>query len=186
MPHGRRTREIAERLQRKLAEDPERYSGVRIFYDHGDSRKPEVCQPTSYMGQRYGSDATLSGIDIVLTKKGKVFLVVEVEESAVRPKTVLGDVFGVVLADKIRIKDRPYKLDDAVLIIAVVVSGRGRRAEKFARLERHLRKYLSVLNRTAPGTGVKKIRIVSSEPDDLVRRIERLVRLEVGKETRVR
>jgi hypothetical protein len=181
MEHGRRTREIAERLQESLLEDPKRYSGVRVYYDHGDSTKTEVCQPTSYMGRRYGADATLSGIDIALVKNGTVFLAVEVEESEVRPKTVLGDAFGVILADRIRIHNRPYPLDDAVLIVAIATSGRGKRAAKYFRLERHLRKYVRVLRRSSLRTGVKKVRLVAAPPSDMVRRIERLVRLEVGK-----
>lgn len=186
MKQGRRTREIAEQLQERLSADPDRFAGVKVYYDHGDSRKAQVCQPTSYMGRRYGADASLSGIDIVLVKGNRVFLVVEVEESEVRPKTVLGDVFGAILADRVRINNRPYFLDDAVVIVAVAVSGRGRRAEKYARLERHLAKYLRALNRSSIGTRVKRVRLVTAEPDDLVRRIERLVRLEVGREARGR
>lgn len=181
MKHGRLTREIAETLQKQLNAEPKRYPGVRIFYDHGDSSKPEVCQPTSYMGRRYGTGATLSGLDIVLVKNSRVVLVVEVEESEVRPKVVLGDVFGAVLADGIRIKNRPYRLKDVVIVVAVAVSAPGRRSEKYARLERHLHRCLCALNQGGRDTGVKKVRIVTAERDDLVRRIERLIRLEVGK-----
>jgi len=175
MVHGTATREIAERLLQK------RYAGVDLFYDHGDSRRVAVCTPTSYIGRRFGADATLSGIDIVLVYRGKVFLLVELEESEVRPKTVLGDVFGVVVAGHVRIKGRSYPIEDATLIVGVTVSGRGRRAEKYGRLERHLSKYVRALRHTAPRTRVTKVRIVASQPHDFLRRIEGLVHREVSK-----
>lgn len=181
MDHGQRTRQIAERLRENLRSDPVRYSDVQLFYDHGDSSNAEVCQPTSYMGRRYGADGTLSGLDIVLVHKGRVFLLVEVEESQVRPKTILGDVFGVVLAERVSIRGRSYPIGDATMIVAITVSGGGRRAEKYTRLERHLHKYLDALRSTMRQIRVAKIRIVTSDSDDLVRRIERLVRLETGK-----
>ena len=183
MKHGRRTRRIAENLHDKLQADS-RYSGVKLFYDHGDSSKKEVCQPTSYMGRRYGSDATLSGLDIVLTHKDRVILVVEVEESEVRPKTVLGDIFGVLLAGKVRIRGRSYPLVDTIVVVALASSGQGRKDEKYARLERHISGYVQALRQTKPGTSVKKVRIITAPLDDLVRRIERLIRLEVGKTVR--
>ena len=39
----------------------------------------------------------------------------------------------------------------------------------------------NALRQTKPGTSVKKGRIITASPDDLVRRIERLIRLEVWK-----
>ena len=130
MDHGKRTRQIAEKLEKNLCADPERYSGVQLFYDHGDSSKTEVCQPTSYMGRRYGADATLSGLDIVLIHKGRVFLLVEVEEGQARPKTILGDVFGVVLAERVSIGGKSYPIVDATMIVAMIISSRGRQGRE--------------------------------------------------------
>jgi len=79
------TRAIAEQLKKKLDADPERFAKIEVFYDHGDPKRTEVCQPTTYMGRRYGRDATLSGVDIVVTKGREVILAIEVEESTVRP-----------------------------------------------------------------------------------------------------
>lgn len=183
MENGLRTREVAEKLVAKLRADPVRYSGVKLYYDHGESAKAGVCQPTSYMGRRYGADATLAGLDIVLVKNRKVLVAIEIEESDVRPKVVLGDVFGLILADRVRIGGRSYLVDGTVLIVAVTVGPRGSRRAKYLRLERHLRKYLLQLNQAAGRQRVKKIRIVPVEPRDLVTRIERLIRLEAGKQT---
>jgi len=98
--HGINTKAVAEQLKQMLDAAPDRFTSVKLFYDHGDSSKPEVCQPTTYMGRRYGADATLSAVDIVVTKGSKVIIAVEIEESTIRPKTIIGDIFGIVLAKK--------------------------------------------------------------------------------------
>ncbi len=102
---GEKTRQIAETLCRKLGVNTGRYRDIEVRYDYGDSKDHDVCQPTSYMDHRYGSDATLSGLDIVLLMNGKVIIMVEVEESSVRPKIILGDIFSTVLAKRIRIQE---------------------------------------------------------------------------------
>ena len=175
--HGANTREIAEKLKRKIDGDPQRYKGVMIFYDHGDSSKHEVCQPTTYMGRRYVSDSTLSGVDIVVTKNREILLAVEVEESSVRPKTVLGDVFGIATTDRIRIQGQSYPIKNITLIVAISVESKGKRLEKYRRLERHLGRYF----KANPSGAIGKIRIIPCSIDDLVRRIERVIRLETGK-----
>jgi hypothetical protein len=61
--HGKFTREVGEKLAMRFRACDD----IKVFYDHGDSRtNQEVCQPTTYMGRRYGSDATLSGLDIAI------------------------------------------------------------------------------------------------------------------------
>lgn len=175
--HGINTKNIAESLKKKLDADPKRYYGIKLFYDHGDSSKPEVCQPTTYIGKRYGADATLSGVDIILTKDKNAFIAIEIEESQTRPKTILGDIFSVILSNKIRIKGEPYSVKNATVIIAISDTGKGKQSAKYSRLERHLNKYIKLNTSTSKN----KIRIVSCETKDLVRRIERLIRLEAGK-----
>ena len=133
-PHGVNTRAVAEQLKEKLDTDPKRYSGIELFYDHGDSSKPEVCQPTTYMGRRYGADATLSAVDIVVTKNKKVILAFEIEESTVRPKTVIGDVFGIALTDRMRIQGKHYSIKNTAMIVAIADDGNGKQSEKYQRL----------------------------------------------------
>lgn len=176
-PHGLNTRKIAEKLTSKIAADPKRYNGIDIFYDHGDSRTQGVCQPTTYMGRRYGADATLSGVDIVVTKNKMAILVIEVEESTVRPKVIIGDVFGIVLADRIMIQEESYSLKNATIIVAVAEEGKGKKSAKYIRLERHLARCLEANPPKAP----KKVKIIPCPISDLVRRLERLIRLETGK-----
>ena len=178
-PQGVNTKVIAEQLKYNLDSDQAKYPGIEVFYDHGDSSKPEVCEPTTYMGRRYGGDATLAVVDIVVVKDKKIFLAIEIEEGTFRPKTVIGDVFGIALADKMRIQGEPYSINDTIIIIAITEDGKGKQSAKYARLERHLDRYF----KANPSKIVKKVRIISCPIDDLVRRIERLIRLETGKYT---
>ncbi len=175
--HGINTRAIGQELKLKFDADKLKYEQFKIYYDHGDSRKVEVCQPTAYMGRRYGSDATLSAVDIVITKGKEVVIAIEIEESTTRPKTVLGDIFGIALADKLRINNKPYSLNDVIIIVAIASDGKGKLEEKYKRMERHLGRYFEA----SPSSNVNKIRIITCATTDMVRRIERLIRLETSK-----
>jgi hypothetical protein len=172
-PHGVNTKAVAEKLISKLDADPVRYKGIKVFYDHGDSKKPEVCQPTSYMGRRYGGDATLSAIDIVVVKEKNVLFAVEIEEHKIRPKDIIGDIFGIALCDSIRIKGKRYSNNISKIIIAIALNRKGKQPDKYTRLERHLNRFFK---NESP-----KVRIISCPLNELVRRVERLIRLEVGK-----
>jgi len=178
--HGINTKAIAEQLKQMLDANPDRFKNVKLFYDHGDSSKQEVCQPTTYMGRRYGADATLSAVDIVVTKGSDVITAVEIEESTIRPKTIIGEIFGIVLARNMRILDKFYSIKNATIIIAIKGTGKGKQSSKYVRLERHLNNFFK-LN---PLESVKRVRIITSLAEDLVRRVERLIRLEVGKQSR--
>ncbi|MFC1896015.1 hypothetical protein ACFL0Q_05080, partial [Thermodesulfobacteriota bacterium] len=173
---GARTQRIAEELAESLPK-PE-YS---VLFDHGDSSRSDVCQPTSYMGRRYGADATLSGIDIAVVHRGKLIILVEIEESAARPKTILGDIFGVAVADRVRIQNRAYPIDGVTMIVSLTVEEKGKRAVKYLRLERQVSKYLAEHDGASGNPRVGKVRVITSNAEDLVRRTERLVRLEAHK-----
>lgn len=131
------------------------------------------------MGRRYGNDATLAVVDIVVVKDKNIFLAIEIEERTCNPKKVIGDVFGIALADKMRIQGEIYSINDAIIIIAIVDEGKGKQSAKYTRFERHLDRYF----KANPSKIVKKVRIISCPIEDLVRRIERLIRLETGKQT---
>ena len=179
--HGQRTRKIGEMLEPKIEKIKEEYPGLLMFYDHGSPKSESVHRANAYMGRRYGRDATLSEVDLVFVYRGKAFLLVEVEESKVSPKTILGDTFGVILASRIHISGESYPIHNATLVTAITVGNRGKRKAKYVRLDRLLQKFLYALRQTKKGTSVAKIRIVTSNKDDLVRRCERLIRLVVGK-----
>lgn len=93
---------------------------------------------------------------------------------------VLGDIFGIAITDKMRIKGKSYIIKEASVIVAIIIENKGKKKDNYQRLERHLIKYFI----DTSSKSIKKIRIVSCQADDLVRKIERLIRLEVGKSSK--
>ncbi|MGM0381500.1 MAG: hypothetical protein ACQEP7_05890 [bacterium] len=172
---GQLTGYIGEQLEENIKKE-EYASRVKIFYDHGNSARNNVCSPTTYMGRRYGNDATLSGVDIVVTVDKKVVLAIEVEEHSIRPKAVLGDIFGIAVADSIMIKNQSYPLDALEVIVVVPDYDKGKQTTKYERLERLLQKYFQANSDFSVG----KVKIVTCDKDDMVRRTERLIRREIG------
>lgn len=177
LKQGKQTVEIATLLRCNLAKDKARFSEIEVLNDHGDSTQNYVCQPTPSMGRRYGADATLAGTDIVVTKGNEVMLALEIEEGNPRPKTVIGDVFSVALAQNVHIKGAKYSLRSASVIVAVRDKPKGKQKAKYERLQRCINQYLMAHS----DPRVRRVRIVSCPADCFVKSIERLARLEIGK-----
>lgn len=181
---GLATKEIAILLKHSLGKDSE-LKHLEICYDHGDRKISEnVCQPTTYMGRRYGSDATLSGLDIVVKLRRKVLVVAEIEERTARPKTILGDIFAVVLADNAMISGDACKLRDVELLIAMITPEKGKIAEKLVRLERHANKYIKVLRDSGRSQSVRKVHIEPVSENDFIQCVEKRLRWIVKKKFR--
>ena len=183
-PQGIATKRIGELLEQRFEYDSE-LSSLRVWYDHGTRElSRNVCQPTTYMGRRYGRDATLSGLDIAVTLGSKVLLIVEIEERTARPKIILGDIFGVVLADSVMIGKRRYSIKDVELLIAMVTPEKGKIAEKLSRLKRHVNKYIKALRDSGRSRSVRVVSIEPTTQDELVQRIEKRIRRIVNKKLR--
>src|SRR5688572_26650416 len=82
---GQWTAEIAERLKLEF-QDPD------VFYDHGDSSGRIVC----YFGDNNKRGTQLSYLDIAIVKKNRnqAIALIEIEETANRPKTIIADIFA--------------------------------------------------------------------------------------------
>lgn len=175
-PQGIATKKIGELLEQRFNKDS-KLSSLRVYYDHGTRRlSRNVFQPTTYMGRRYGRDATLSGLDIAVTLGSKVLVIVEIEERTARPKIILGDIFGVVLADSVMIGKRRYAVKDVELLIAMVTPEKGKIAGKLSRLKRHVNKYIKALRDSGRSKSVRMVSIEPATQDELVQRIEKRVR----------
>jgi|GEM_PF-6352403 len=173
---GSRTKKIVQSLRDNLARQA-RYKDIEVFYDHGGKSDPAVCEPTPLMGREYGRDAKLAAVDIAVLRKGNVSVVVEVEESKAEPKRVLGDIFSVVLSSGMQIQGKRYGVKGVTVVIAILLSGDGQKQRQFSRLEKLLK---GSLDQHKPST-VRKVRIIACRDDEIIERVERLVRLEIGK-----
>lgn len=98
MAQGEVTRELGEGLE--SLENHE----LKVFYDHGDSDNPHVCEPRLYFGSYF-----LAVADIVVLDRNKVKVICEIEERGASPKKILGDIVGILLANEIRIKENNTK-----------------------------------------------------------------------------
>jgi hypothetical protein len=76
--------------------------GYDVLYDHG-STKDHIGKIASRFGDTQGRDMELSQPDIAIVEKGsnQVFALLEIEEANDDPKTLIGDLFGILLGDHI-------------------------------------------------------------------------------------
>ena len=98
--HGKLTAWIAD----KISEDWKKH-GYVVLYDHGEkSEDANVGKIISWFGDQYNREAELSQLDIAIVKKNSddIFALIEIEETSDKPKTFLGDVFGVLMGEHIK------------------------------------------------------------------------------------
>ena len=96
--------------------------GYDVLYDHGSKHdNGNVGKIVSWFGEKYNREAELSQLDIAIVKKNSndVFALIEIEESTDRPKTLLGDIFGMLMGEHVMFGGkRELTLDkNAVLVI---------------------------------------------------------------------
>jgi hypothetical protein len=112
--HGEITAEIGKSLK---------FEGYDIFYDHGTSSK-NVGKIVSTLEKEYHRGDELSQLDIAIVEQNsdKVAVLVEIEETSDRPKTFLGDIFGVLFGEHICFKGKELKVGEFTTLIVVGVS----------------------------------------------------------------
>lgn len=115
--HGELTAWIATKISGDLEQ-----RGYDVLYDHGSKKDNKVVgKIVSWFGGNYNREAELSQLDIAIVKKNSddVLVLIEIEETTDRPKTLLGDVFGLLMGEHIRFGGtRDLFLDrNAVLVI---------------------------------------------------------------------
>ena len=112
--HGELTAEIGGKLK---------LDGYDVFYDHGISSE-NVGKIVSTLKKDYGRDDELSQLDIAVVEQesGKAVLLVEIEETSDRPKTFLGDIFGVLFGKHIYFKRRELQVGKFTTLLVVGIS----------------------------------------------------------------
>jgi len=95
--------------------------GYAVLYDH-DSTKENVGKIVSWFGDKYGRESELSQLDIAIIEKGsdKAFALIEIEETNDTPKTLMGDVLGVLLGDHISFRgERKFSMGKHTTLIVL-------------------------------------------------------------------
>lgn len=122
MKNGKYTAKFGEELTKGLESHP----NFQVYYDHGDSSKPNVGQITPYFRDKpYNKSTTLSNVDILITHKTnnieKAIILIEIEETDSEPKKILGDIFNIFLAESVCFQREDFPLDQINLIVGTVV-----------------------------------------------------------------
>jgi hypothetical protein len=123
--HGQLTAKIAREISPYWEE-----RGYQVLYDH-DPKSDTVGKVVSSFGNLpYDRSTQLSHVDIAIVEKtnDNVFALIEIEETTDKPKTILGDIFGVLMGEHISFgKERPLLVNEhTILLVKSQVSHRGR------------------------------------------------------------
>ena len=129
--------------------------GYKILYDHGDKEKSNVGNIVCWFGDdpRPKRETELTQLDIAVVKRvfgrPQTVALIEIEESDDRPKTLLGDLFGILLADHVAFRGEELGVDARTELILIA---RGPEAHE-PRMERLLAKVRECRGRMVGGGG---------------------------------
>ena len=144
--HGELTEKIAENLS---------FDGFDVFYDHGNPVNNNVGEIVSSLGLPYKREDELAQLDIAIVEKdsNKAIVLVEIEETSDRPKTLLGDLFGVLFGKHISFNGNPL---DVGGYTTLVVAGISKSKEGHALRNDHIEE---VANRVRSSVGTPNSKI---------------------------
>jgi hypothetical protein len=114
--------ELTAKMAQKISQDWEE-RGYTVLHDHGPSSE-NVGKIVSVIKKEYSREDELSQLDIAIMKQGsnQVLVLVEIEETTGKPKTFLGDVFGILFGEYICFKRRELHVGDFTTLIVVGIN----------------------------------------------------------------
>jgi hypothetical protein len=107
--HGQLTAEIGKTLE---------LEGYDVFYDHGISGKT-VGRIVSYFSDTNERGTQLSYLDIAIVKKdtNQAVALIEIEETANKPKTIIGDIFAFLMGEKVVFQGKELEVGNWTTLI---------------------------------------------------------------------
>jgi len=83
-----------------LTEALEDYPQYQVYYDHGNPEEhSNVAVIKAFLGDTVSSKNKLADVDVMIAnQENEILLLIEIEESPISPKTLLGDVFASLLS----------------------------------------------------------------------------------------
>ncbi len=125
---GKRTGEFGRWLTGYL----DRNSQYSVFYDHGSIQEDSnVGVIKGFYGHEVTNRNRISDVDVmVVNDDGEVVLLIEIEESEMSPKKLLGDVFATIMCNRFAVRmgnEQKYfcATPKTRLIVSGVLSSRG-------------------------------------------------------------
>jgi hypothetical protein len=133
MKKGKKTEEFGLWLTQYLKMN----SQYSVFYDHGNQQEDStVVVIKGFFGDKVANKNRLADVDVmVVNNDNEVILLIEIEESKMPPKKLLGDIFTVVMCNRFAVRiekeNRHFDVSSKThLIIAGVVPNQGNERNK--------------------------------------------------------
>ncbi len=111
----------------------EKRPDLRVFYDHGNPKKPNVGKIYGHVGERPAANTNLAEVDVMVANlENKILLLIEIEEEAsLGPKKILGVLMAILLSEKFSFKKQEYSITPQSLFICAGKSNpKGKNARK--------------------------------------------------------
>jgi hypothetical protein len=97
--------------------------GYDVLHDHGKKGDNiNVGKIVSWFGDEYNRETELSQLDIAIAEKGsgKIFALIEIEETTDNPKTLIGDSVGALIGERIMFAGkRELSVDKNTILIVL-------------------------------------------------------------------
>jgi len=102
---GERTGQFGLWLTEYLREEREEKNYI-VYYDHGDpTQHDNVKAIKGFSGDEVRNENRLTDIDVLVANQNReILLLIEIEESPISPKTLLGDIFASLFSTKFAVK----------------------------------------------------------------------------------
>ena len=109
--HGQLTAEIGKSLESDAYD---------VLYDHGISSKT-VGRIVSYFGNKNERGTQLSYLDIAIVKKNtnQSVALIEIEETANRPKTIIGDIFAFLMGERVEFQGKELEVGNLTTLLVL-------------------------------------------------------------------
>lgn len=107
-----------------------------VYYDHGDSQKPNVAEIKGFYGQSVKNRNRLTDIDIMVANQNRdIVLLIEIEETAASPKKYIGSAFAALMCNSFAVKMKDEQryfrpTNETIFIIAGKLPNEGIRLQK--------------------------------------------------------
>ncbi len=133
MKNGIKTEEFGLWLTQYLKTN----SQYSVYYDHGNQQEDsKVVVIKGFYGDKVTNINRLADIDVmVVNNDNEIILLIEIEESKMPPKKLLGDIFTVLMCNRFAVRmgnaNRYYEASSkTLLVIAGVVPNQGNERNK--------------------------------------------------------
>ena len=157
---GEKTGEFGLWLTEMLKDQPQ----FQVYYDHGNPEENDnVSVIKAFLGEKVTKENKLAEIDVmVVDQSDEILLLIEIEESPISPKTLLGDVFASALSSgfaAVRAGEQTYfrvTQQTQLWVAGYVLSENSQKTAFLA----HIQRKINVLNKANVTSSVGEVRLI--------------------------